>query len=101
MPQHLNIINSATYRVSIKFIHEIDSEEKLYYIMVPPNITLENIKDTIRQSHEELTKGFEDDSYPNYYANEGENADTLLWYINKKYGWEYREVEPDFEIVLQ
>lgn len=96
----MNPLNTANYKVSLQFVYEDEISEQLYTLMVPANVTPEHIKQTLKSEHEELNSRAAKGISPDLYSEEGENAMTLLWHINQKYGWEYAEIEPDFEIVL-
>lgn len=94
------ITNTASYRVSLKFLYDDQNDESLYKLLVPPDITKKDIERIIRNTHEKLDGMLDTKPEVDYYANEGRDADTLLWYINKKYGWEYKPVTPDISIEL-
>ena len=63
-------------------------------LIVPNNITNNQIEEIIIKEHKFLCFDDEDD----IYGTQGRNAVTLLDYICKKYHWEWKDFEFDIDL---
>lgn len=82
--------------VKITFLWDDENDERLFTIIVPPNLTVDEVIDIIEDEHNYLC--FEDDT--DRYGNDGRNPETLLQHICEKYNWEYTPFICDIEIKL-
>ena len=90
--------NTKSCIVSLTFLWDEGNDKTLFKILTPPDISDDDIARILHNTHKNLCNMTDSENEYDYYGNEGRNANTLLWYINKKYGWEYKPVTADIEM---
>lgn len=87
-------------KTNVKISFDLDFagiETEIFELNVPKDITEETINEIIRKAHEYLEKQEDENCL---YEKDGRNAYTLINYVCKEQGWEYKSFEPDMEIEL-
>ena len=84
------------YKVRINFVwdYEYQNDTGEFIIVVPNDVTVEEIEKILSDSHNYLCDEDED----GWYDEAGREPETLLNYVCEKYGWKCEELEFDIDM---
>lgn len=83
-------------RFSMRINYFWDDEDDMweFVIVVPNNVTIEEIKETLIKTHDFLDMEYE----TNLYGTTGRSPVTLLDYVCEEYGWEWEDFSFDIDM---
>lgn len=85
---------TKTYTIRINFFWDDGDDIWEFKLIVPEDVTVEKIEETLIKEHEFLDMKDETD----LYGKAGRSPVTLLDYINEKYGWKWEDFEYDIDL---
>lgn len=84
------------YNIRINMLFDDEDEIGEFTLYTPKNITVDQVYDSIIETHDYLC--FDDEE--ELYGYQGRNPATLIDYVCEKNGWEYDTMHFDIDINL-